>query len=58
MSDLDAVAVSTRPGLVIALKVGISKALSLARLVHICIICIESFVALIKMHLAGLRAES
>uniref|UniRef100_A0A914SEQ2 N(6)-L-threonylcarbamoyladenine synthase n=1 Tax=Parascaris equorum TaxID=6256 RepID=A0A914SEQ2_PAREQ len=35
LSDLDAVAVTTRPGLVIALKVGISKALSLAREGHI-----------------------
>ncbi|KHN86123.1 putative tRNA N6-adenosine threonylcarbamoyltransferase, mitochondrial [Toxocara canis] len=35
LSDLDAVAVSTRPGLVIALRVGISKALSLSREGHI-----------------------
>lgn len=31
LSDLDAVAVSSRPGIVIALKVGIDKALCLAR---------------------------
>ncbi|MFH4978546.1 hypothetical protein AB6A40_005255 [Gnathostoma spinigerum] len=31
LSDLDAIAVSTRPGLVICLKVGIHKALSLSR---------------------------
>lgn len=31
LADLDAVAVSSRPGIVISLKVGIDKAISLAR---------------------------
>ncbi|KAE9546438.1 hypothetical protein FO519_010350 [Halicephalobus sp. NKZ332] len=34
ISDLDGVAVSTRPGLVISLKVGVERALSLAKLVY------------------------